>query len=216
MNTPSSHRLVSSSTGPIDAASIPLWVIVNGSEDLGPAQILAEVELFDRTSLYVIGYALQNADTLLTKTVNPDQVTPCDAPTLSFASYQDRAVLWGDACLGNIIVADHSERTCRFFEEASELAQACGLSRKDAHSFVDYVYDRPTGERRQELGGVVLTLSLLASAFGDNIIESGETELARVWTKFDTIRTKQARKPHAWRTGEPRKSWVSRLVARLR
>ena len=67
--------------------------------------------------------------------------------------------------------------------------------RELAHQLVDYTYGRPVGEARQEVGGVVTTLSALCSAQGIDMHDAAEAELARIWTKIDVIRAKQAAKP---------------------
>jgi len=41
----------------------------------------------------------------------------------------------------------------------------------------------------------MLTLSALSTATGTDLAAAAETELARVWSKIDTIRAKQAAKP---------------------
>jgi hypothetical protein len=113
------------------------------------------------------------------------------------ASLQARVSIWMAACFGPVISGDRVERNHRFIEEALELVQACGCTAGDAHSLVDYVYGRATGERRQEVGGVIVTLAALCSAQGMDMEECGEAELARVWTKVEQIRAKQAAKPKA-------------------
>lgn len=98
-------------------------------------------------------------------------------------------------CFGGMIAGDREERNHRFLEEALELVQACGCPAEDAHQLVDYVYGRPVGEPTQEVGGVMVTLAALCLANGIDMAASGETELARIWTKVDAIRAKQAAKP---------------------
>lgn len=110
-------------------------------------------------------------------------------------SYQDRVRLWLLACFGGEIAGDQIERSHRFLEEAIELAQACGCTQAEAHLLVDYVYGRPTGERAQEVGGVLLTLAALCLSQGIDMADAGERELERVWTKIEQIRAKQASKP---------------------
>ena len=110
-------------------------------------------------------------------------------------SLQSRVAPWILACFGPAIAADKAERNHRFLEEALELVQACGSTREEAHRLVDYVYSRPIGEIGQEVGGVMLTLAALCLAQGEDMDAAGEAELARVWTKIDAIREKQARKP---------------------
>lgn len=110
-------------------------------------------------------------------------------------SYQSRVKPWLDACFGPEIAGDKTERNHRFLEEALELVQSGGCTASEAHQLVDYVYGRPVGEMGQEIGGVMNTLAALCLAYGRDMHEDGETELARVWTKVEKIRAKQAAKP---------------------
>ncbi|WP_407059214.1 hypothetical protein ACKZDW_02185 (plasmid) [Ralstonia syzygii subsp. celebesensis] len=109
--------------------------------------------------------------------------------------FQARVQPWMLECFGAEIAADTMERNHRFFEEATELVQACGMTASEAHQLVDYVYGRPAGEKHQEIGGVMVTLAALCLAQGEDMHAAGETELARVWTKVEQIRAKQAAKP---------------------
>ena len=110
-------------------------------------------------------------------------------------TFQSRVAAWMNACFGPAISADKVERNHRFLEEALELVQALGCSREDCLQLVNYVYDRPVGEPSQEVGGVMVTLAALCLASGLDMDGAAETELARVWTKIDVIRAKQAAKP---------------------
>lgn len=107
---------------------------------------------------------------------------------------QTRMRAWVEACFGAAVANDTTERGHRMLEEAIELHQAGGCTQADAHLLVDYVYTRPPGVVRQEVGGVVLTLAAFCSARGINFIDAGEEELSRVWTKIEVIRAKQAQK----------------------
>jgi len=98
-------------------------------------------------------------------------------------------------CFGEMIAGDREERNHRFIEEALELVQACGCTASEAHQLVDYVFARPAGEKAQEVGGVMVTLAALCLAQGLDMAAAGETELARIWTKVEQIRSKQAAKP---------------------
>ena len=109
--------------------------------------------------------------------------------------FQDRVMQWAVECFGPIIPLDKTERSHRFIEEALELVQSCGLSADECHQLVDYVFDRPVGEKSQEAGGTFLTLAALCAAQGLDMDLCAETELERVWIKMDTIRKKQAAKP---------------------
>ncbi|WP_458763529.1 hypothetical protein [Cupriavidus basilensis] len=111
------------------------------------------------------------------------------------APFEARVQLWMLACFGAEIAADAQERNHRFLEEALELVQACGATQSEAHQLVDYVYGRPVGDKHQEVGGVMVTLAALCLAQGLGMHEAGEAELARIWTKVEQIRAKQAAKP---------------------
>ena len=109
--------------------------------------------------------------------------------------FQARVQPWMMTCFGVEISGDRTERNHRFVEEALELAQACGCTDSEAHQLVYYVWGRPVGHPHQEVGGVMVTLAALCLAYGMDMHQAGEDELARVWTKIDVIRAKQAAKP---------------------
>lgn len=117
------------------------------------------------------------------------------AAATSVQPFQQRVQPWMMACFGAEISADTKERNHRFFEESTELAQACGMTPSEAHQLVDYVYGRPVGEPAQEVGGVMVTLAALCLANGLDMHQAAEVELARIWTKVESIRAKQAAKP---------------------
>ena len=110
-------------------------------------------------------------------------------------SFQLRCRDWLVHTFGEPTAENLPERTHRFVEEAIELAQSVGCSKGDVLTLVDYVYSRPEGERYQEAGGVMLTLASLCSCARIDMINAGEAELARAWTKVEDIRAKQATKP---------------------
>ena len=118
---------------------------------------------------------------------------PAAAPQAQ--AFQQRVQPWMMACFGPEISADSRERNHRFLEEALELVQSCGCTASEAHQLVEYVYGRPWGEPAQEAGGVMVTLAALCLANGLDMHACGETELARIWTKVEAIRAKQAAKP---------------------
>jgi NTP pyrophosphatase (non-canonical NTP hydrolase) len=109
--------------------------------------------------------------------------------------YQARVDRWLLACFGETIARDRTERNHRFLEEALELVQSGGCTASEAHQLVDYVYGRTVGEMGQEVGGVMNTLAALCLAYGLDMDAEAERELARVWTKIEKIRAKQAAKP---------------------
>lgn len=110
-------------------------------------------------------------------------------------TWQQRVHTWMIQCFGPEIAADKRERNHRFLEEALELVQACGCTASEAKQLVDYVFGRPVGEKRQEAGGVMVTLAALANAQTIDLGISAEDERARIWANMDIIRAKQAAKP---------------------
>jgi len=111
------------------------------------------------------------------------------------AVFQSNVEPWLQECFGEEISSDIVERNHRFLEEALELVQACDCTQAEAHQLVDYVYGREVGEKHQEVGGVMVTLAALCLAQDLDMHEAGDTELARIWTKVEQIRAKQAAKP---------------------
>lgn len=109
--------------------------------------------------------------------------------------YQSRVNEWLHACFAPEICADRTERNHRFLEESLELIQSGGCSASEAHQLVDYVFGRPVGEMKQEIGGVMVTLAALCLAYGEDMTEAGDVELARCWANIEKIRAKQAAKP---------------------
>ena len=110
-------------------------------------------------------------------------------------TFQSSVLRWMLATFGEEIARDKTERNHRFLEEALELVQAAGCTASEAHQLVDYVYGRPVGEVRQEVGGVMVTLAALCCAQGVNVEECSEVELRRCWANMEKIRAKQAAKP---------------------
>lgn len=108
---------------------------------------------------------------------------------------QPRVREWVLACFGEVIADDQVERRQRFLEEALELVQAAGAPRSEIVKLMDYVYSRPVGELPQEIGGTMTTLAAFCSAHNLDMHLCGEFELARIWTKVEAIRKKQATKP---------------------
>jgi len=112
-------------------------------------------------------------------------------------SFQQRVKPWLLTCFGIKISNDTTERNHRFLEEALELVQACGCTQSESHQLVDYVFNRPVGEKYQEVGGVMVTLAALCLAQVEKIEmhNCGEIELARIWTCVEKIQAKQEAKP---------------------
>lgn len=106
--------------------------------------------------------------------------------------YQKRAGAWATACFGEEAAINHFHRRNRFIEEAIELHQASGGTADEIIELVNHVYNKPTGDPHQEVGGTLVTLATLCNGLGVNLLHAGEDELARVWEEFPRIRAKQA------------------------
>lgn len=102
---------------------------------------------------------------------------------------------WILEAFGDEVAYSKTERNHRFLEESLELVQSLGCTREEAYQLVDYVYDRPTGDPEQEVGGVMLTLMALCTAAEISASDAANKEIRRVWEKIDVIRAKQAAKP---------------------
>lgn len=125
-------------------------------------------------------------------TIRANPLRPREDP---HSPFQRRVEPWMQVCFGPEISADKEERNHRFFEESTELVQACGMTASEAHQLVDYVFGRPVGEKTQESGGVSVTHAALCLAHGMDMHEAAEIELDRIWGKVEQIRAKQAAKP---------------------
>jgi hypothetical protein len=111
------------------------------------------------------------------------------------AAFQDRVQPWMNACFGAEISGDRLERGDRLLEEVLELLQSGDYPPERVAALVSYVWNRPKGEPAQEVGGVMVTLAAYCLAHGLDMHDAAETELARIWTKVEKIRAKQAAKP---------------------
>jgi len=114
---------------------------------------------------------------------------------MSYSAFQTGVTDWLFQCFGHKISSDKLERADRLIEEALELVQAVGYPEERVKALLQYVYSRPMGEPRQEVGGVMVTLAAFCWSYGIDLDEAAQTELARIWTKIDAIRAKQAAKP---------------------
>ncbi|MFS2103583.1 hypothetical protein [Ralstonia sp. Ralssp135] len=176
----------------------PVWDQRTPEDDLNATEGVLDAALCDMPDGFQTDYptvaayahAIWQGYRGLLKNARASQSRPLDGE-----EFQARVQPWMMACFGPEIAADTQERNHRFLEEALELVQACGATASEAHQLVDYVYGRPVGDKHQEIGGVMVTLAALCLAQGQNMHAAGETELARIWTKVEQIRAKQAAKP---------------------
>lgn len=136
-------------------------------------------------------------------------------------AFQSRVKPWFLACFGAEISSDRLERGDRLLEEVFELLQSGDYPQDRVAALSSYVWSRPAGEPAQEVGGVMVTLAAYCLAHGLDMHAAGETELARVWTKVEKIRAKQAAKPtgsalpQAWPATQPAPDDLDALVQRL-
>lgn len=117
-----------------------------------------------------------------------------DRPISTLPDLQAAIAKWVVAAFGEETAKNVSDRAWRFIEETFELAQALEIPREYIIKLLDYVYNRPVGETKQELGSTFLTLAGLASAMELSLDAAARAELSRVWGKIDAIRAKQAGK----------------------
>jgi len=72
------------------------------------------------------------------------------------------------------------ERALRFFEEACELAQACGLTLSQVCPVIIHVYGKPRGTASAEVGDVVVTLAALSETYRLVMNSCGRGAIARL------------------------------------
>jgi hypothetical protein len=119
--------------------------------------------------------------------------------TLNFMKVlQDDIGRWCERVFGVHVANDREVRAYRFFEEATELVQAIGLTRDEAHMLVDYVYGRPVGEVLQEIGGTGVTLLALCAALKVDFDSATKLEFNRCDDRevIAKIIAKQQHKPN--------------------
>lgn len=90
---------------------------------------------------------------------------------------------WGVRCFGLEHMLNKNVRALRFGEEAIELIQACGVPENKVLELVRMVYARPAGNVRQEIGGSMVTLSVLSRQLGYDIETAFDIEVRRCLTK---------------------------------
>lgn len=121
---------------------------------------------------------------LLYRTINPKD------------DFQKRCLKWHKETFGENEYLGIDNRRCHFLEESLELFQASGGDVEMAHQLVEYVFNRPSGEVFQEVGGVTTTLAVFCSTLGIEMTQASEQELARINQKKHEIRKKNLAKKH--------------------
>lgn len=114
---------------------------------------------------------------------------------MSQSAFQIGVYDWLMACFGAEIACNKTERADRYLEETLELLQSVDYPVERIIALIGYVYGRPKGEPKQETGGVMVTLAAFCSFHDIDMDDAAQAELARVWTKIEAIRAKQAAKP---------------------
>lgn len=116
---------------------------------------------------------------------------------MNLTDFQQKVSDWLNRCFGHSEGSDLHRRRARFIEEAIELAQAVGANRETIHAMVNRVYDRPLGEVQDEFGGVLISVSALASSLDLGLEELASSALSSVETRIEDIRKRNLLKPHA-------------------
>lgn len=96
-------------------------------------------------------------------------------------SMQKIAFDWAKRCFGEEHVMNSSVRSLRIAEEAVELCQSFKVPQETLHKLIDIVYSRPVNsDWTKEMGGVILTLCVLAERHGVDLDLIFEHELRRI------------------------------------
>ena len=109
---------------------------------------------------------------------------------MRFLEFQSRVINWLVRCFDISVVTDIKERNFRFFEEATELVQAGGMTKDECLQLIDYVYGRPVGEVKQEVGGTLVTLFGLINAHGLDSEQCAIEEINSCHEHTERIRSK--------------------------
>lgn len=91
--------------------------------------------------------------------------------------------VWVERTFGVAQATSVEQRGLRLAEETIEAAQAVGCDPAQIHALVDYVYARPKGELKQELGGIGVCILALAAAAGLDADTCEMDEVQRVLSK---------------------------------
>lgn len=113
---------------------------------------------------------------------------------IDLTNHQRDLMAWSNDCIPGDV--DVPTRLSRFLEEATELVQAGGMTREKAHILVDYVFARKVGDPDQEIGGVMVTLLLVAEVMGLDVERSFITEFNRIHQPavIEKVKVRQAEK----------------------
>jgi NTP pyrophosphatase (non-canonical NTP hydrolase) len=93
------------------------------------------------------------------------------------------ALDWAVRSFGEDHVYNSQIRGLRLVEEAVELAQALGITKEKLIYLLDIVYQRKPGVPTQEMGGVMMTATVLCASWGFEAEDAFLQELRRVLDK---------------------------------
>jgi hypothetical protein len=96
---------------------------------------------------------------------------------------QDEVRSWVERCFGASQAHDARVRGLRLLEESIEFAQASGVELEKAQELARFIYSRPAGNVKQELGGVAITALAAASAHGLSFTDTLHCEHQRIMAK---------------------------------
>lgn len=92
---------------------------------------------------------------------------------------QRQVLNWAETNFGSI-ARNRDERAARLVEEAIEIAQAENVPLEIVKKISDRVYSRQSGDVRQEIGGLAITLDALAENLGIDAQVEAQRELDRI------------------------------------
>lgn len=118
-----------------------------------------------------------------------------EKPSYKHLPFSQRAKIWALKCFGVNKVFNKKLRTHRFLEEAVELCQAGGCAEDEAIRVVKYVFSRPVGAIKQEVGGVMITLGVLCEILDADVYRCFETEIESAYRRIEAIHEKNLTKP---------------------
>lgn len=109
--------------------------------------------------------------------------------------FQKNVIGWVNKTFGHQ-KSETRKKGFRFLEEATEFVESLGMTKEEALKVVEYVYDREKpGEPFQELGGVMVTLTVVSEVNGLDMFEAAKTEFTRCEANSEKIAAKDKRKP---------------------
>lgn len=167
-------------------------LVFDGGAEFGLMYTCERVDL-DHDDSDRDGLMMNDADPCTRWSVTPIIMTGRNA-------IQRQILQWACQTFGTETAANTGERISRFAEESLELMQSAGMDKTAVLKLVNYVYSRPAGEIKQEIGQVGVSLL----GYAEHIGISAEAEEAEEQAEFNRIRSL------------PIKHWLSRQNAKAK